>query len=141
MLDKIKKWLLHVQCLQKSFFSSDLIWILMSRNVSSNIHGWAPSNSQYIGLKDKFTNNCLLVKEREVERKWKLFRLLSYDGTSITTHIYRPHILYAHCLLVCGHIYIHTYTYLVTYETIYQICNMIHGIIHKSAFVLMAIYH
>lgn len=86
------------------------LWLDLDSHVKKFFfkHTWAPSNSQYIGLKDKFKNNCLLVKGREVERKWKLFRLLSYDGTSITTYIYGPHILYAHCLLVCGHIYIHT---------------------------------
>ncbi len=36
---QIKEWLLHVQSLQMSFFSSDLIWILMIRKFSSNILG------------------------------------------------------------------------------------------------------
>ncbi len=55
--------------------SSDVIlflWLDLDSHVKKFFfkHIWAPSNSQYIGLKDKFTNNCVLVKEREVERKW-----------------------------------------------------------------------
>lgn len=135
---QIKEWLLHVQSLQMSFFSSDLIWILMIRNFSSNIT-WAPSNSQYMVSKTNLQIIVSLSRRERVERKWSSFRLLYDDGTSITTHIWPSQTI---CPLLVGvRSYIHTYTYLVAYETIHQICIWFNGIIHNSAFVLMAIYH
>ncbi len=70
---QIKEWLLHVQSLQMSFFSSDLIWILMIRNFSSNIT-WAPSNSQYMVSKTNLQIIVSLSRRERSREKMKLFK-------------------------------------------------------------------
>jgi len=73
-----------------------------------------PSNSQYMVSKTNLQNNCLLAKERKVERKWGSFRLISlwWHLNHYPYMMALTYYIYVHCLLVCGHTYIHTYIHI-----------------------------